>query len=93
MTRDIQKERYKNKKFYLNSEIPAEKIPYYCQLEKGGNELLEKFTEDNLLTARACHKILRIARTIADLEKHELISINDINNAINYRYLDVDGVN
>ena len=90
--RDTQKERYKNEKFSVNSEIPAEKISYYCQLEKGGNELLEEFMEDNLLTARACHKILRISRTIADLEGHELINISDIYGAISYRFLDIEPV-
>ncbi len=40
-----------------------------------GKDVLEKTADDNLLTARACHKILRIARTIADINNHDITSI------------------
>jgi magnesium chelatase family protein len=90
--RNIQKKRFKNEDFSLNSEIPAEKISQYCILEKDGYKLLEKYMEDNLLTARSCHKILRIARTIADLKKHEIIKIEDINEAFQYRVLDIENI-
>lgn len=86
----IQSERYKNEKFRLNSEISPDKISYYCALEDRANSLLERFVETNLLTARASHKILRIAKTIADLEQKSLITEEDITKAINYRFLDIE---
>ncbi|MBQ3922503.1 MAG: hypothetical protein II707_04330, partial [Spirochaetales bacterium] len=54
----------------------------------GGNQILEEFMDSNLLTARSCHKILRIARTIADIEEHDVIHLSDLNRAIEYRFLD-----
>ncbi len=90
--RRIQKKRYKNENFYLNSEIPAEKISKYCIVEKEGYKLLERHMEDNLLTARSCHKILRIARTIGDLKNHDIIKIEDINEAFQYRFLDIENI-
>lgn len=88
----IQYERYNNETFYVNSEIPPEKISKYCILENGGESLLEKYVEENLLTARSCHKILRIARTISDLNGHELISNEDIQTAFKYRFLDIEEI-
>ena len=90
--RNIQKKRFKNENFSLNSEIPAEKISKYCILEKQGYKILENFMEDNLLTARSCHKILRIARTISDLKNHDIIKIDDINEAFQYRVLDIESI-
>jgi len=86
--REIQKERFKKEKYNLNSKIPAEKIAYYCHLENEANDILEESIEKNLLTARACHKILRIARTIADINQHGFIMKSDLKHALNYRFLD-----
>ena len=88
--REIQEKRYAKEGFKLNSQIPPDKIPFYCEMEKGGNRILEEYMEENLLTARSCHKILRIARTIADLNENEIIRLNDIQKAIEYRFLDTE---
>lgn len=90
LARSIQNERYKNEKFKLNSEIPPEKISYYCYLDSKVNLKLEEFVENNLLTARASHKILRISKTIADLNGRERIEVKDIEEAIKYRFLDIE---
>jgi magnesium chelatase family protein len=90
ISREIQIQRYSREKFRLNSEIPPEKISYYCTMEKEGNKIIERFMEENLLTARACHKILRIARTIADLEVSNLIKIIHLEKALKYRFLDYE---
>lgn len=89
---DIQKERYSNEDFSFNSQIPAEKIHEYCKINNKANEVLENFIEENLLTARACHKILGLSRTIGDLKGEKEIMIEDIYEAINYRFLDVEPV-
>jgi len=86
--REIQNKRYKNEKFKLNSEIPSEKISFYCQMESGSARIIENYMEDNLLTARACHKILKIARTISDIDESELIRKKDLEKAISFRFLD-----
>lgn len=90
MAREIQEKRYKDENFKLNSLIPSEKISLYCKMAEEGERILEKFMEENLLTARACHKILRIGRTIADLEKKDLIEKEHIEKAIGYRILDTE---
>jgi len=90
LARSIQKERYKNEKFKLNSDITPEKIFYYCNLDKSANRIIEKFVEDNLLTARASHKILRISRTLADLENRYMITEEDVKKSMNYRFLDLE---
>lgn len=90
VAREIQNERYKKENFKLNSEIPAEKIPYYCYLGNDENSFLENIVETNLLTARACHKILKIARTIADLNCKTNIQVEDISQAIKYRIFDIE---
>jgi len=88
--RDIQSKRYENEYFKLNSLIPPEKISLYCKMNSGSEKILEEFMEKNLLTARACHKVLRIARTIADLEQDSLIKDSHIKKAIEYRILDTE---
>lgn len=88
--RNIQIERFKNEKFKLNSEIPSEKLSYYCNLQKETNDYLENIMESNLLTARACHKIIRISRTIADLKNHNDIETEDIAECIKYRIYDIE---
>jgi magnesium chelatase family protein len=89
-TRNIQNKRFENENFKLNSCIPAEKINQYCKIDIKGDNLLEKIADENLLTARACHKILRIARTIADLNSHDIIQESDIIETLKYRFLDVE---
>ncbi|MBR6198983.1 MAG: YifB family Mg chelatase-like AAA ATPase [Spirochaetales bacterium] len=86
--RDMQSRRFANETFKLNSLIPPGKISYYCTMEKGGNAILEEYMDSNLLTARSCHKILRIARTIADIGEHDIIRLTDLQRAIEYRFLD-----
>ena len=86
-----QSERYRNEEFSLNSEIPAHKIEEYCQLEIDAQKQLECVMETKLLSVRSCHKILRIARTIADLKGDESINCSILQRAIEYRVLDVDG--
>ena len=88
--REKQSFRFKDESFKLNSQIPAQKISQYCQMETGGNKLLESYMDDNLLTARSCHKILKIGRTIADINNHEIIKLDDLQAAIGYRTLDTE---
>jgi len=85
---DFQKQRNKTKKIKLNSELTIEEIKKYCQLGSEENKLLERaFTKLNL-TTRGYHKILKTARTIADLEQSDKISCIHLSEAISYRSYD-----
>lgn len=84
----IQRERYKNEKIYFNSALSAAQIEKYCRLGKLENEIIKNAFERLNLSARAYHKILKIARTIADLSGKENIEAAHIAEAIQLRDLD-----
>ena len=63
-------------------------IDKYCRLDKECQQLLEKIIEHMGLSARACPRILKLARTIADLEGVENITAAHLTEAASYRFLD-----
>ena len=86
--RKIQSERYKNYNIFSNSELTPKLINKYCKLDTPSKALMENaFTTLNL-SARAYNRILKVARTIADLDSSENIMQNHIAEAIQYRSLD-----
>ena len=87
-TRKIQLERYKGLNIYSNSQLDASMLQKFCPLGEEENAIL-KAAFDNLgLSARAHSRILKVARTIADLEQSERITVAHIAEAIQYRSLD-----
>ena len=86
--RNRQIERYKKYKIYSNAELTPSLIEKYCKIDDKSKELLEKAFKNLGLSARGYNKILKIARTIADLEEKEKIEISHIAEAIQYRNLD-----
>lgn len=87
--RDIQKERYKyRKKFYCNGQMGSKDLKNFCSLDEPSRKLLEEAVERLGLSARSYHRILKIARTIADLDKREILEAKHIAEAIQYRRLD-----
>lgn len=84
----IQLERYKNDGIYFNSQLTANLIEKYCKLGNEEKEILKGVFDRLQLSARAYHKILKIARTIADLDKSESISVIHIAEAVQLRNLD-----
>ncbi len=86
--RDIQLERYKGLGIYSNSQLSAAMIEEFCQIDEKGKELLRDVFEKLGLSARAHSRILKLARTIADLDGAGDISPMHIAEAIRYRSLD-----
>lgn len=86
--RFIQHERYKELGFITNSELSGKHISKYCKVNKESEQLLKDAFERLGLSARAYNKILKVARTIADLEESEHIETKHIAEAIQYRSLD-----
>ena len=86
--RKIQLERYKNIKILSNSELTPKLIDKYCKLDEKGKQILENAFNKLKLSARAYGRILKVARTIADLEGNTNIQANHIAEAVQYRSLD-----
>lgn len=86
--RKIQIERYKKEGILSNSELTPKLIDKYCALDEKGKQILENAFNKLKLSARAYGRILKVARTIADLEACENIQVKHIAEAIQYRSLD-----
>ncbi|NTW71708.1 MAG: YifB family Mg chelatase-like AAA ATPase [Eubacteriaceae bacterium] len=86
--RTIQLERYKNQKFSFNSQLSSGQIKKYCPMDREAQMLLKDAFENLQLSARAYHKIIKLSRTIADLDSCEIITEKHIGEGIQYRSLD-----
>ena len=86
--RKIQLERYKDEGIYSNSQLTPKMLNKYCSLGKEEKVLLEQAFNSLGLSARAHGRILKVARTIADLDSKENIDVTHIAEAIQYRSLD-----
>ncbi len=81
----IQQERYQGTRFRFNADLDAEGIRQYCQIGEKEQNILREAYQKLGLTARACHRILKVARTIADMEYKEKIQEDQLCEAISYR--------
>ena len=89
--RDIQAERFKGEDFFTNSRIPPGKLARYCSIGKQEQLLLQKIIAGKGLSARAYSRILKISRTIADLDGEDFISLAHISKAIQFK-LNINGI-
>lgn len=91
--RDVQKARFAKEGIFTNAEMGGKLLEKYCHLDGECEELMEKMMEKLSLSARAYTRILKVARTIADLEGAESISPSFLSEAASYRFLDrMDGI-
>lgn len=86
--RKIQSNRYKDYGIFSNSELTPKLIDRYCKLDDNCKNMLQNAFNKLGLSARAYGRILKVARTIADLDDNECIKDNHLLEAIQYRSLD-----
>ena len=86
--RKIQEERFKDSDIFTNSQMSSKDIEKYCKLGEQESQVLKIAFEKLGLSARAYNRILKVARTIADLDMSENITKKHITEAIQYRSMD-----
>ncbi|MEZ6069258.1 MAG: YifB family Mg chelatase-like AAA ATPase [Pirellulales bacterium] len=87
-TRDRQLARFQGSGTRRNAQMTPRELRKHCPLDPAGVELMRTAMSDLGLSARAHDKVLRVARTIADLDTAEAITVSHLSEAINYRMLD-----
>ena len=87
-THIIQKERFINEPYNYNSDIPSSDIEKYCALGDSETKFMENIYDKYSLTGRTYYKILRVARTIADMSNEDRISVIHLKESLMYRGLD-----
>ena len=87
-TRKIQEERYQNETICFNGELSGKQIQKYCILTKDALSLAKNAFEVMELSARSYHRILKVSRTIADMEGEEKIHSRHVAEALTYRAFD-----
>ncbi len=83
--REIQKKRYEGEGILTNAELTAPLVKKYCVLTQDAQNMIKQAFSVLGLTARGYDKIIKVARTIADLEESELIQMHHLAEAISYR--------
>lgn len=86
--RMIQKDRFLKERIHFNSEMTQRMIQKYCHQSSEARELLDFYVDENELSMRARSRLLKTARTIADLEESAMIQEKHISEAIFYRVMD-----
>lgn len=87
-SRKIQSRRFAKTQIYCNAQMGSRHIKKYCDIDDASEKLLETAVDKLGLSARAYNRVLKIARTIADLDGDLDIRVNHISEAIQYRSLD-----
>ncbi len=83
--RKYQKDRYKFEKINLNNQLEEIEIEKYCKLDEAGDKLLSAAYNKFGMSVRAYNKMLKISRTIADLQESEFIKEYHLAEALQYR--------
>ncbi|MED9903814.1 MAG: YifB family Mg chelatase-like AAA ATPase [Lachnospiraceae bacterium] len=82
--RKRQKYRYKKSPYHFNGELPGREVEKYCILHPAERHFLEQVFDNGQMSARAYHKVIKLSRTIADLEGEEDIKISHLSEAVCY---------
>lgn len=86
--RDLQKQRFGSNGVLCNARMTEKQIRKFCEIDEEAHKLIEMAIEKLGLSARAVNRILKVSRTIADLENNESIKTSHVAEAIQYRSLD-----
>jgi magnesium chelatase family protein len=86
--REIQLNRFRKESIHFNSELSSKLIEKYCSLDEEETKLIEHAYRKFNLSVRGYHRILKVARTIADLDGSEMIMLKHLTEAIGYRSID-----
>ncbi len=87
--RKVQEKRFaEHKNVYSNAQMNSKLIRKYVQLDETGNELIKNAMDKLGLSARAYDRILKVARTIADMDNEDRVQAHHLSEAIHYRSLD-----
>ena len=86
--RKVQQERFEKEDFFCNADMETKHIKKYCGIKNEAKNLLQLAMSELGMSARAYHRILKVARTIADLADSENIETEHVSEAIQYRALD-----
>lgn len=81
----IQEQRYAGENYRFNAQLDERAVAEYCELKPQGRELMEKLFDKLKLSGRGYHRILKVARTIADLDGKEQIEERHLKEAVSYR--------
>ncbi|MBE6246302.1 MAG: ATP-binding protein [Bacteroidales bacterium] len=90
MAREIQLARFMGENFYTNAQIPPGKLAKYCAIGEKEQIFLKRFIARQGISARGYSRILKISRTIADLDGKDFISLEHISKAVQLK-LDING--
>ena len=89
--REIQKQRFAGHPgLFANAQMSSRMVREYCRIDEAGQQLLKQAMDRLGLSARAYDRILKVARTIADLAASPNITVEHLSEAITYRSLDRD---
>lgn len=84
-SRELQKQRFKKQGILLNSEMKPKQIQEFCRLDQESERLLGQAEKQFVLSPRALHRIIKVSRTIADLDNSENIEVEHLAEALQYR--------
>jgi magnesium chelatase family protein len=85
IARDIQTERFKEYDIFTNSEMNLKLIEKFCKLDKKGEDLISKAVDKFKLSARSYMRLLKLSRTIADLDNSQNIEFKHLAESLQYR--------
>ena len=83
--RAIQRERFKNTNLQVNADMGPAEVRAFCELDEAGKQLMRAAMKQMNMSARAFHRILKLARTIADLAESKVIETHHLAEAVQYR--------
>jgi len=86
--RELQLKRYKGSRFHCNAQLDNAGVKEYCPLSPEAEQMLHMAVNRMNLSMRAFQRVIKVSRTIADLQEHQEIDITDVAEAIQYRELD-----